>query len=248
MHSLDQRTNQAVPLLLNPRDYTMSFRRQHPTIVVFCLIIVGPVLSLPAEVGTAGTFPHSTSTSTSPGKDIAPWMFVPTGEHQGVLDRGASRPGDDLRGGQGPGHQGYSQGPDPDRRLSPALGVPDVAGAELQPHGRRGGQDAGQLGDRPERRRHLLRPLDVAQRPDEAAAQDARVSAAGRPPGLHGRGGRRAAAVLHRAAPRDVPGLGPRRPGAHGDGRLAHPLRLDRRRRQVRRARPARSSTSAACC
>ena len=38
------------------------------------------------------------------------------------------------------------------------------------------------------------------------------------------------------ATSRDLSRVGPRRPGAHGHGRLARSLRLDRRRRQVRGA------------
>ena len=48
-----------------------------------------------------------------PGREISPWMFVPQGEHQGILDRRASGPGDDLRGGPRAGRQGDSEGPDP---------------------------------------------------------------------------------------------------------------------------------------
>ena len=90
-----------------------------------------------------------------PGKDISPWIFVPsenikefsTEEHPGLATI--------YEAGRGSGHQGDLEAADQDRRLPAALGVSDFARSELQSDGGRRGQDAGQCGDRAQCRGHV---------------------------------------------------------------------------------------------
>ena len=173
-----------------------------------------------------------------PGKDISPWMFVPaenikefsTEEHPGLATI--------YRGWPRQGHQGDLEAADQDRRLPAALGVSDLARAELQSDGGRRGQDTGQCGDRAQCRGHLLRSVDLAQPTGRSARRRTRefqllvVHL-----GCTGEAGSGIAPVFDRAPSRDVPGLGAWRSRPYGHGRLANSLRLDRRRCQVCRAR-----------